>query len=120
TGSDGAYETSLTFAGQHESGIVEVSMVDCFGNFQSQLFVVAVGAYEIEANFDYCAGIMIDSCLVFIIQEGEPVTGIQLTAWIPPGLDAEFLWSTGETSQTIVPQESGEYCVTASFLWGCD
>ena len=31
-----------------------------------------------------------------------------------------YLWNTGETTQTIMPSDSGEYCVTVTNYFGCE
>ncbi len=116
---DGAYEVDFSGPPLNFLGIIEVSMVDCFGTLITQTFTVFNGSSDIEANFIYCEQIVIDSCLVYILEEWFPGTIPGLTAWTYANVQVDYLWSTDETTQTIYPNESGNYCVTVTFPWGC-
>lgn len=120
TGPDGMYAASLTFADPGDFGTIEVSMSDCFGLVQSQSFAYGNGNADLQADFLYCAGANIDSCAVWIAESGQPPFFVQLSAMTLPMPGITFLWNTGETSQTITPQQSGTYCVTVTFPFGCD
>lgn len=100
-------------------GQVDVSMVDCWGFILTQTFFIQNGNADLQADFVYCENIVIDSCIVYIIEEWLPGQAPQLTAWVPVNFPAEFIWSTGETTQNIFPTEAGEYCVTATYQ-GCE
>lgn len=119
TDANGIYSVDIPTQGPNFLGFLEVSMVDCWGTTESQYFTILNGNETFVADFVYCEEVTMDSCTVFILEEWNPNGGIQLTAWTPPGLGAEYLWSTGETSQSIIPQSSGHYAVTATFPWGC-
>lgn len=119
TGADGTYTTDIQPPAPNMFGYVEVSMVDCWGTLETQYFYILTGDEVFQADFTYCEEIVMDSCSVFIVEEWNPDGILQLTAWTPPGLNATYAWSTGENAQTIVPQNSGEYCVTATFDSGC-
>jgi hypothetical protein len=117
---DGTYAVDITPPDPNLFGSVEVSMVDCSGISISQYFVILNGNEDFQADFVYCEPIVIDSCIVIILQEWIPGSiDIQLTAWTPPGFGVEYLWNTGETTQTIIPQQSGNYTVEATFDVGC-
>lgn len=119
TGADGTYTTDIQPPAPNMFGYVEVSMVDCWGTLESQYFYILTGDEVFQADFTYCEEIVMDSCSVFIVEEWNPDGILQLNAWTPPGLNATYAWSTGESTQTIIPQTSGEYCVTATFDSGC-
>ena len=115
----GTYSVDVATQNPSLLGFLEVSMVDCWGTTESQYFTILNGNEVFEADFTYCQGIVQDSCVMFILQEWNPNNQIQLTSWVPPGQQVEFFWSTGDSSQTIYPQVSGQYCVTATFSFGC-
>lgn len=119
TNANGDYATSLTFAEQQAVGGLTVSMVDCFGIIQSQNFVVSHVEPDITADFVYCAGINVDSCVTFIIEEQTPGTLAELTVWTLPGVEVEYEWSTGETGSSIFVDSAATYCVTVTYPWGC-
>ena len=116
---DGTYEVEFPSPPLNFIGFVQVSMVDCWGTVVTLNYTIFNGPNDIEANFVYCEQIMIDSCVVYIIEEWNPGALNSLTAWTPLNVNVDYLWSTGEVTQTIFPQSSGEYCVTVSFPWGC-
>lgn len=61
-------------------------------------------------------------CEVFIFEEFGPNGQTFLTAFTPIFFAndfASFLWSTGETTQSILPDGAGTYCVTATFSDSC-
>jgi len=116
---NGAYEVDFSGPPPNFLGTIEVSMVDCWGTLVTQTFTVFNGPSDIEANFNYCEQIVIDSCLVYILEEWFPGTDNGLTAWTYANVQVDYLWSTGETTQTIYPTESGIYCVDVTFPWGC-
>ncbi len=58
-------------------------------------------------------------CWTTIKATTNPTNVTSLTATIDPTLTAKFLWSTGETTETIFPNALGAYCVTATFPHGC-
>jgi len=111
----GSYTVDIEGPGPNVLGFVEVSMVDCLGTTESQFFTILNGDEIFQADFIYCQEFMIDSCILFIIEEWNPQGQLQLTAWTPPGFATQFSWTTGETTQTIIPQSSGTYCVTAVY-----
>jgi hypothetical protein len=119
TNEEGYYTVNIETQDPNILGWVEVSMVDCFGSTQSLYFTIINGIEVFVADFDYCEGTPPDSCSLFIVEEWNPNNTLQLTAWIPPGIEADFLWNTGEATQTIFPPTSGSYCVTATFASGC-
>ncbi|HJW28876.1 MAG TPA: hypothetical protein VJ508_06450, partial [Saprospiraceae bacterium] len=115
TNPDGTYEDY--FPGPNDPnvlGFIQVVMVDCNNTLQSLYYTSANGATDFEANFTYCANIVTDSCEVYIIRESNPGALDILTAWTPPNQTATYLWSTGETTQSISPTQNGLYCVTAT------
>ncbi len=119
TNSDGFYTDQITPPMPNLFGWVEVSMVDCWGLTQSQYFTILNGNEVFTADFNYCEQNPVDSCQVFILQEWLPNGGMQLSAWTPPGATPAYAWSTGDSTQSILPQSSGLYCVTVSYPWGC-
>ncbi len=119
TGMEGDYTVDIETLGLGIFGIVEVSMVDCWNTIVSHFFLILNGNEVFQADFVYCDEVVVDSCVMFILQEWDPGAIITLTAWTPPSTFPEYIWSTGETTQTITPQTSGEYCVTATFPGGC-
>ena len=115
----GMYAVNIPSPPLNVLGNIQVSMVDCWGIVVTQDFVVSNSTTEVQADFVYCQQNFPDSCVVFIVEEWVPGAVTSLFAWIPVNFQAEFLWSTGETTQNIYPPSSGEYCVTVSFPWGC-
>ncbi len=111
----GQYSGSLASPGPDIHGWLEVSMVDCWGTTITQNFEIFTGSEDFTADFNYCEDFMMDSCLVIILEEWNPGNEYELVAWSPPGETPTYLWSTGDTTQSIFPQESGQYCVTATF-----
>src|SRR4029079_17940042 len=122
TGVDGTYDVTLDCPPNDPNalGFVQVNMIDCNNNVQSLFFTTANGAFEFEANFEYCQSNNSDSCVVFILEQENPGALNFLTAWTPVEMQATYLWSTGETGSEIHPVIPGEYCVTAtSVALGC-
>src|SRR5687768_8800456 len=119
TGADGTYEVTLSAPPLNMIGIVQVSMVDCWGTVVTQEFTIFNNTTEVQADFTYCEEIVIDSCVVYILEEWVPGAVNSLVAWTPANINVDYDWSTGETTQVIFPQSSGTYCVTVTFPWGC-
>jgi hypothetical protein len=117
TDTDGDYQVDVINPISNQFGFIQVDMVDCNNTVMTQWITVEGGVpASFEANFTYCSNNTPDSCDVFILIENVPgTTQIQLTAWTPNGLEANYLWSTGETTQTIIPTASGPYSVIAEF-----
>lgn len=57
-------------------------------------------------------------CKVTIVARRGNV-GTQLTAVSAPPAGATYLWSTGETTQSIIILRPGNYCVTVTYQNGC-
>jgi hypothetical protein len=51
---DGHYETNLAGPPPNLFGTVQVSMVDCFGNLNTQWFTIGNGINDFQADFVYC------------------------------------------------------------------
>ena len=119
TDANGNYTVDIETPVPNVFGWVEVSMVDCWGTLESQFFTIMNGNEIFTADFIYCEDIVMDSCTVFILEEWVPGNLMSLTAWIPVGMNAAYIWSTGESTQMIFPQSNGTYCVTATFDSGC-
>ncbi|MGB4847489.1 MAG: T9SS type A sorting domain-containing protein [Saprospiraceae bacterium] len=120
TDANGHY--SLDFAAPQPNvvGTVEVSMVDCFSILVTQFYTVLnSGPFDLQADFVYCANIVIDSCSVYILEESNPGALNSLTAYTFINANVSYLWNTGATTQTIYPQASGVYTVEVAFPWGC-
>jgi hypothetical protein len=128
--SNGVFQSLYTFNGTYEFdfagpplnvlGNVWISMVDCNGTLITQTFTLTNnGPSDIEADFVYCEQILIDSCVVIILEEFNPGTAYHLLAWTPDSMNTQYIWSTGETTQIIYPVTDGQYCVTVSFPSGC-
>ncbi len=116
TDAGGDYEVYIPYPDPNILGFIQVDMVDCDNNIQTLIFTTLNGPYEFEADFTYCQINNPDSCVMFIVVENNPGTNqTLLTAWTPPAQNVEFLWNTGETTQTIVATQAWTYCVTATF-----
>ncbi len=116
---NGEYSVDVVGPPPNSAGFVDVSMVDCFGSLNTQSFTIFNGPSDIQADFTYCVQIIIDSCAVYIVEEWAP-NGLQgLTAYTYANVPVEYLWSSGDNTQTIYPNQSGSYCVTVTFPWGC-
>lgn len=116
----GQFDVSFQTPAHNVAGMLEVSMVDCWGKMISQSFFIEPGDQEFQADFIYCAPVMIDSCVVIILQENNPENGIQLIAWTPKGFEFSWHWNTGDTAHLIDVHVSGEYCVTVTSDDGCE
>src|SRR5258706_7143942 len=112
--SNGVFQSLYTFNGTYEYdfagpplniiGNVWISMVDCNGTLITQTFTITNnGPADIEADFVYCEQILVDSCIVIILEEFTPGTAYHLLAWTPDSMNTQYIWSTGETSQIIYP-----------------
>ena len=119
TDANGTYEFNFDGPPPNLLAFVQVSMVDCFGNLITQNFTIFNGPSDLQADFNYCEQIVIDSCLVYILEEWNPGSLPGLTAWTYANVPVEYQWSTGETTQSIYPNQTGEYCVDVTFPWGC-
>ena len=119
TDANGDYVKDFGSPGPNQTGWVQISMVDCFGATVTQWFTVVPGPNDIVADFVYCENIVIDSCAVYILEEWNPGTIPGLTAYTYANVQVEYQWSNGETTQTIYPNQPGEYCVEVTFPWGC-
>ncbi|HZV69452.1 MAG TPA: T9SS type A sorting domain-containing protein [Saprospiraceae bacterium] len=119
TDPNGDYAVDFPSPGPNLTGWVQISMVDCFGATVAQWFTVVPGPNDIEADFVYCENIVIDSCAVYILEEWNPGALPVLTAYINANVQVEYQWSTGETTQSIIPNQAGIYCVDVIFPWGC-
>ncbi len=119
TGPDGTYEVEVLTPPINMLAILQVSMVDCWGTVITQEFTIFNSTTGIQADFAYCQQIIFDSCMVYIVEEWNPGALNSLVAWTPVNVSVEYIWSTGETTQYVFPQTSGNYCVTVTFPWGC-
>ncbi|MEO6132057.1 MAG: T9SS type A sorting domain-containing protein [Saprospiraceae bacterium] len=119
TGPKGDFSSYFAGPPPNFFGTIEVSMVDCFGTLSTQVFTTANGGNDFQADFTYCNIIPFDSCAVYIIQESIPGTVNSLTAYTYANVMVSYIWSTGETTQTIYPGQPGTYCVDVIFPWGC-
>ncbi|MDX1408947.1 MAG: hypothetical protein R3330_12455, partial [Saprospiraceae bacterium] len=103
--------------------IVTVSLIDCNGTIQEAVFTWVPGiSNNVVADFVYCAGSGGgDSCAVVIIPEFDPVIGATTLFALPlnNSAAATFAWNTGETTQAIVPNAFGTYCVEMVTADGC-
>ncbi len=59
-------------------------------------------------------------CYVYILPDSVNVPGIGLTAIAEGVAPLAYVWSTGETSQSIIINADGEYCVTVTDATGCE
>ncbi len=119
TDGDGQYGEEFFAPGPDIHGWLEISMVDCWGTTITQNFEIFTGNEDFTADFLYCEDFIMDSCLVIILEEWNQENELELVAWNPLGQEATYLWNTGDSTQSIFPQGSGTYCVTATFPWGC-
>lgn len=62
-----------------------------------------------------------NNCGANIVFGNAPANGDYLMAMADSGsaFGATYLWNTGETTQTIFPTASGQYCVVISYANGC-
>lgn len=95
------------------------------GENNATLEVTEVGDYTVEVSTELgCTKSDTVSVLIvnFTVDLGNDVTICETTFEIIPTLDgidpsdATYLWSTGETTPTIVVSETGNYSVEVSFL----
>lgn len=92
------------------------------GQVGNPITVNAEGTYCVTiTDSDGCTA---EACVVFPDPQNcwvgiSPNPGGGLTAWPQPQAPYEFLWNTGETTQTIFPNALGEYCVTMTDAAGC-
>lgn len=61
-----------------------------------------------------------DECFVHIFPEFDFTSTILYAEGYGQSDMLDFVWSTGETTQSIVIEESGEYCVTMTDVAGCE
>ena len=96
-------ETTATITPE-ESGIFSVTITDEFG---------CTGSAEIEFEF-----VVVDPCedfsLFLTVDNGALVT--EVLGGTPP---FSYSWSTGETTPSITPTDSGEYSITVIDAEGC-
>jgi gliding motility-associated-like protein len=92
------------------------------GQFTSTITVQQPGTYWVNVNDGICFGT--DTVVV----QPQPVHAPTPDLFICPGIDAvlsptfavtSILWSTGETTSTIVPEEEGIYSFAAVDVYGC-
>ncbi len=119
TNADGIYQYEFN-APNNVLGWLQVGTVNCWGTWLSQDFTITSTPADFEADFAYCENITVDSCIVIINEVWNPGALPQLIAWTPFSSTASYTWSTGETTEAITPYQSGEYCVTVTFPFGCE
>ncbi|MDQ3015187.1 MAG: T9SS type A sorting domain-containing protein [Bacteroidota bacterium] len=119
TNSEGIYQFEFN-APPNVQGWLQVGIVNCWGAFISEDFNILSTPVDFEANFEYCENITIDSCIVIINEAWNPGSLPVLVAWTPFASEAEYFWSTGDTTEQITPFVTGEYCVTVTFPFGCE
>ncbi len=127
TGPDGQYEAMIDVVSGDLGGTIFAAIPNCDGtlleqqvNWQAQ--PNTTDPVEVVIDFEYCAGITIDSiCFVFIAEEINPNGEVQLTAYTPFPIagNVSYTWDNGDTTQSIVPDEAATYCVTADFSNTC-
>jgi hypothetical protein len=79
-------------------------------------YVYGYGALNRPAAYGYSAGASVENISPPVIEQTCGCNGVLLTA--PEGF--EYLWSTGDTTQSIDATEPGEYAVKLMLAGGCD
>lgn len=121
TDADGHFSDVFEPPASETAGTVHVSLIDCDGNVLSQTRTWGNGIATLSFDFQYCAVTETgDTCGVVIVQEGDPVTNVAALYAVPlEGVATSYLWNTGETTEYIIPNAFGTYCVTISTASGC-
>ncbi|MDX1479090.1 MAG: T9SS type A sorting domain-containing protein [Saprospiraceae bacterium] len=120
---NGYYEVDIPVPPTSAIVIVTVSLIDCNGTLLDMIFTWVPGiTTDFVADFVYCGGTGGgDSCAVAIIPEFDPTIAQTILFALPLNNTAgvTFAWNTGETTQSIVPDTFGTYCVDMTTADGC-
>ena len=115
---NGDYSDSFQVPTFLTQGVFWVTMVDCNGNYLTQMFAWNPGSTDFTADFVYCAN---GACDVAVTATQVPGTILyNLAANATGAAPFTYSWSTGETTQTITVDTSGTYCVTITDNTGCE
>ena len=123
TDNNGVYSDVFMPPPNESQGVVSVDMIDCDGTFQmaTGTWFAAGGPANNVINIDflYCAGGLMDSCGVLIVQDITANGTISLFAIPLTDAAVTYSWNTGEATQSIIPMQAGTYCVTIADAHGC-
>ncbi|MCB0582707.1 MAG: carboxypeptidase regulatory-like domain-containing protein [Phaeodactylibacter sp.] len=113
TDAQGQYSDAFSVPGNFTQGALYVVLTDCNGYQILQTLGWNPGNTSLNADFTYCD--VQGFCEVFVSDSG----GGQLQANPTGATPYAFQWSTGETTQSILPNATGVYCVTVTDAAGC-
>lgn len=120
TDSNGFYSDAIPLNNNQSQGFGSVAMVDCNGQIQIQNISWFPGNMDLEVNFVYCVNIVVPNCDVTIGIDST-ASGAMLTANATGTAPFTYLWSTGETTQSVAldPAIFIDYCVMVTDAAGC-
>ncbi|MBR9920521.1 MAG: T9SS type A sorting domain-containing protein [Bacteroidetes bacterium] len=117
TDATGFYSDSFEVPESQTQGSV-LAYIECINTINSGTDFWHPGNNDLTIDLDYCD--FNTFCEVYVDMEQIPgTTSYELTAEAFGEAPFSYLWSTGETTQTIVVTDEGTYCVDIADANGC-
>ncbi|NRA52358.1 MAG: hypothetical protein HRU12_24795, partial [Phaeodactylibacter sp.] len=115
TDANGDYSITVQLADADSQGWVYASIADCNQSFLYGSGTWSPGNSEIVIDFTYC-DIQL-SCYAYVFPDWENNVIAATMIGAPP---FTYEWSNGETTESVLPDGSGLYCVTITDDLGCE
>ncbi len=121
TDADGNYSETVQVPNSTPTGFVAAEITDCDSSFLSTTAQFAMGSPNnfVLSDFIWCANPAF--CYVTVSVQYDPNTpGATVIASATGTAPNTYLWSNGQTGQSISVTSAGSYCVTATDADGCE
>jgi len=122
TDSNGFYGDTILYPTVRPSGILYIETIDCDGFFlESDVFFETSSPVSEVVDLLYCDTLggggwpPFDSCGVYVTCDPDGKLVAEGFGEAP----FTYLWNTGETTEIIIPQDTGVFCVTITDFNGC-
>lgn len=121
TDDEGEYTETISIPDGQVEGEISISAIGCNGVFDFVTLHWSLNETVLVHDFVWCEIVEnSDSCFVLIIPSADPLTEVTTLYALSSALEpVSYQWSEGNTTQTIIPIDTGTYCVTITGGDGC-